>query len=185
MLVEPAGLIADAVGLRSPGLQASRVCRSEYLQRWYLSDWSPPTQLLPPAERRLEPALGLRFQVVVEPSGRSASSGLRAAADAAALASEIGLRDDEALLVEERVEAPVLGRELVQAGQVIFASVTSKETNADASDRFVEISHTVGDASDPTHRALLAANAAILRRLAFPTARRTPSYAAPPTARST
>ncbi len=169
MLVEPAGLIADAVGLRSPGLRASRVCRSKYLQRWYLSDWSPPTRLLPPAERRLEPALGLRFPVVIKPSGRSASSGVRAAADAAALASEIeGYGDDEALLVEERVEGPEYSVEsLVQAGEVIFASVTSKETNADTSDRFVEMSHTVGDASDPTHRDLLAANAAILRRLAF------------------
>jgi hypothetical protein len=168
MLVEPAGLIADALGLRSPGLRASRVCRSKYLQRWYLADWSPPARLIPPGRRRLQP-VGLRFPVVVKPSGRSASSGVRSAPDAEALETAVATyADDEALLVEEQVDGPEYSVEsLVQAGEVIFASVTRKQTNADTTDCFVEISHTVGDTGDPAHRELLHANETIIRDLAF------------------
>ena len=36
VLVEQAGLIADALGLPFPGLRASRTARSKVLQRWYL-----------------------------------------------------------------------------------------------------------------------------------------------------
>ena len=40
-LAEPTGLLCDALQVRSPGLRASRACRSKYLQRWYLPEFSP------------------------------------------------------------------------------------------------------------------------------------------------
>ncbi|WP_316683859.1 hypothetical protein [Streptomyces spongiicola] len=49
--VEPTGLLADALGLRTPGLRATRACRSKYLQRWYLPEFSPVSLTVPPEGR--------------------------------------------------------------------------------------------------------------------------------------
>jgi hypothetical protein len=125
-------------------------------------------RVIPPGRRRRRPD-GLRFPVVVKPSGRSASSGVRSIPDAAALATEIAAYpDDEALLVEEQVDGPEYSVEsLVQGGEVIFSAVTRKQTNMESTNCFVEMSHTVGDPEDPAHADLIRANETVIRRLAF------------------
>lgn len=160
--VEVTGLIADLLGLPSPGLRATRVCRDKHLQRRYLPEWSPRSQLAGSATTASFPA-------IVKPVGREASSGVRRVETPAALAEALTTYDDgEQVLVEELVVGPEVSVEsLVQNGQIIFASVTGKVTTA--SGYFVELGHSVPDTGlDSAQRqAVLDANAAVLRRLEF------------------
>lgn len=168
VLVEQTGLLADALGVRSPGLRATRVCRSKYLQRWYLPEWSPLSMVVPAGRRdALDAAPG--FPAVVKPAARHSSSGVAAVADRAALEQALtAYPDDENVLVEQRVTGPELSVEsLVQDGAIRFASVTAKRTTERWSTRFVETAHSVPDPDRAVGDRLLEANRSVLHRLGF------------------
>jgi hypothetical protein len=169
MLVEPAGIICDRFGLPSPGLRASRVCRSKYLQRFHLGSFGPESLIVPPGRR--DAVVAPRFPLVVKPSGRHASSGVVRCADAAELTAALAeYPDHETVLVERQV----IGREysvesLVQGGKVLFASVTAKRTNESGGRTFVELAHTVPGSVDApgTAGSLIEANRRVLAALDY------------------
>ncbi|MGC5030972.1 ATP-grasp domain-containing protein [Micromonospora sp. DT229] len=144
-LVEPSGLAADMLGLPSPGLRASRACRSKYLQRCYLPELSPPSLTVPAHRRATVDLHALKYPVVVKPTARHASSGVLAANCPEAVADLLGdYPCHETLLIEQRVEGQEFSVEsLVQHGQVRFAAVTRKETTETHGRTFVELSHTI------------------------------------------
>jgi biotin carboxylase len=162
--VEVTGLIADLLGLPSPGLRATRVCRNKHLQRRYLPEWSPRARLTGAGK-----IVVTDFPAIVKPVGREASSGVRRVNSPAALAEALTTYDDgEQVLVEELVTGPEVSVEsLVHNGQILFASVTGKVTTV--SGYFVELGHTVPDTGlDGAQRhAVLDANKSVLQRLAF------------------
>ncbi len=169
MLVEQTGILADMLGLPSPGLRATRVCRSKYLQRAYLSDWSPGVTVIP-GSHRVDPDLGgVRYPAVLKPASRRSSSGVRAVTDSRQLLSCLDeYLPTETLLVEDYVTGQEFSVEtLVQRGRVVFESLTQKRTNEGTNQRFVELSHTVPAPSVPGEKALLAASRAILSQLNF------------------
>ena len=167
ILVEPAGLLADALGLPSPGLRATRVCRSKYLQRWYLPEISPAALLLPPGGRQLAGSWAGGFPAVLKPTGRFASSGVRAVDSPEALGTALaGYPPHESLLVEHRVSGQEYSVEtLVQHGTVVFSSVTRKETTESGADTFVEMSHTQPEVGTPAERTLQDLQRRMLRQL--------------------
>lgn len=168
LLVEPAGLVADALGLPAPGLRATRVARNKYLQRFYLSDWSPASVALPPAARDAARLKDLSWPAVLKPSGRRSSSGVHRVADVAELTARYGdYSDQEVLLVEHLVRGSEYSVEtLVQEGEIVFESATAKVTNERTSSSFVELTHTIPVPRDAAAD-LLSANRSILRRLDF------------------
>ncbi|MGL5859401.1 MAG: ATP-grasp domain-containing protein [Angustibacter sp.] len=161
-MVEPVGLIADALGVPGPGLRATRVCRSKYLQRWYLPRFGPRVTFVDGDLSQV------RFPAVVKPSGRHSSSGVVAVRDADALRTALaGYDANETVLVEERVDGPEYSVEsLVQHGRVIFASVTRKDTTDHDGQYFVELAHTVPNDHPQVTQLVLEANQQILDRLA-------------------
>jgi ATP-grasp domain len=167
MLVEQTGIVADALGLPGPGLRASRVCRSKYLQRLYLQRWAPKAAIIPPSERATPHVDGFEYPAVLKPSGRRSSSGVRAVTSREhLLACLVEYTAQEALLLEEYVHGQEYSVEaLVQRGEVIFDSVTHKVTNEIGTDRFVELGHSVPATGDPGHAALLAAGRDVIARL--------------------
>jgi hypothetical protein len=160
-MVEPTGLIADALGLPGPGLRATRVCRSKYLQRWYLPEFSP---LVAFAGDDLS---HVPFPAVVKPSGRHSSSGVVCVENAAELPAALaGYGEQETVLVEEKVVGPEYSVEsLVQHGKTIFASVTRKDTNDRGGRHFVELAHTVPSDHPHVSELLLDANQRVLDAL--------------------
>ena len=169
MMVEQTGVLADALGLPSPGLRATRACRSKYLQRLLCPDWSPPVLLFPPGDRSARHGDHPGFPAVLKPAGRRSSSGVRRVGSERELD---GILPDypaaETLLLERYVAGPEYSVEaLVQDGRVLFDSVTAKATNEATSERFVELGHSVPAPPGPTTDALLAANRAVLARLGF------------------
>ncbi|MBT0768286.1 ATP-grasp domain-containing protein [Kineosporia sp. J2-2] len=145
VLVEQAGLVADRYGLPGPGLRASRVCRSKVLQRWYLPQYAPGHQVVPPGARAVARLDGLRYPVVVKPVSRHSSSGVVEVADPAACRELLaGYPAHETLLVEERVSGPEFSVEaLVQNGEVVFASATAKRTTESTGGGFTELGHSL------------------------------------------
>ncbi|ETK35465.1 ATP-grasp domain-containing protein [Microbispora sp. ATCC PTA-5024] len=168
-LVEPTGLLADALGLPSPGLRATRACRSKYLQRWYLPEFSPASTVVPPARRRSFDADAVRYPVVVKPTGRHSSSGVETVADAAELRAQFGsYLPHETVLVEEKVAGQEFSVEsLVQDGRLFFASVTRKETTESGTRCFVELAHSVPNDIEGVDDVILDANRRMLEALAF------------------
>ncbi|MEK2495117.1 ATP-grasp domain-containing protein [Kitasatospora purpeofusca] len=169
VLVEPASIIADALGLPGPGARAGRVCRSKYLQRWYLPDLGPFSVTVPAGARdRLTPDC-VRFPAVLKPAGRHSSIGVESIASWDELCRRfVDFPEHETLLVEEFVDGPEFSVEtLVQHGRVLFSSVTRKETTESATRRFVELAHSVPGDHDEVNAELLAANALVLSRLDF------------------
>ncbi|RPF20740.1 ATP-grasp domain-containing protein [Myceligenerans xiligouense] len=144
-LVEPAGLIGDQLALPSPGLRASRVCRSKYLQRYYLAEHSPWSLTLPPEERDRADLATLPYPVVAKPAGRHASSGVLSCRDQEELASALSSYPaHETVLVEQQVQGPEYSVEsLVQNGRPVLSSVTAKRTTEASGRGFVELAHTV------------------------------------------
>ncbi|WP_433499989.1 ATP-grasp domain-containing protein [Sphaerimonospora sp. CA-214678] len=168
-LVEPTGVVADVLGLPSPGLRATRACRSKYLQRLYLPEFSPASCTIPPGARAGFDARDVVFPAVVKPATRHSSSGVWTVHDEAELRARLaGYPEYETLLVEEKVAGPEFSVEsLVQDGKVLFASVTAKRTTASHADTFVELAHTVGDLPGAEREILLDANHRMLERLDF------------------
>lgn len=160
-MVEPTGLIVDALGLPGAGPRASRVCRSKYLQRWYLPEFSPAVAF---AGNDLSQ---VRFPAVVKPSGRHSSCGVVTVDDAQALRAELaGYDGQETVLVEEKISGPEYSVEsLVQHGKILFASVTSKDTNDHAGRYNVELAHTVPSDHPHVSQLLLEANQRVLDAL--------------------
>lgn len=169
MLVEQTGIAADLLGVPSPGLRATRVCRSKYLQRAYLSEWSPRVQVLPAGARTQVPLDELPYPAVLKPAARRSSSGVRRIAGPRELKDALTRYPEaETLLVEEAVEGAEYSVEaLVQQGRTVFASVTEKRTNEAVSDCFVELGHSVPAAGEEATAQLLAANRDIVARLDF------------------
>ncbi|OKK04739.1 hypothetical protein AMK26_15665 [Streptomyces sp. CB03234] len=169
ILVEQAGLVADALGLRSPGLRAGRVCRSKYLQRWYLDEWSPASTVVPASERDAFDPAGVRFPAVVKPAARHSSSGVTAVTGPDELRAALArFGPGENALVEEKVAGQEFSVEaLVQDGKPVFASVTTKETTESVSSSFVELSHSVPCPLPSAVTSLLDANSRMLEALGF------------------
>jgi hypothetical protein len=160
-MVEPTGLIADALGLPGPGLRATRVCRSKYLQRWYLPEFSPRVAFAG------DDLSQVRFPAVVKPSGRHSSSGVVTVNSAQELQARLaGYGEQETVLVEEKIVGQEYSVEsLVQHGKTIFASVTRKDTNDAGGPHFVELAHTVPSDHPHVSDLLLAANQRVLDAL--------------------
>lgn len=171
--VESAAVVADMLGLPSPGLRAARVCRNKYLQRRYLAAWSPASTLVSPGQREEAERSWNRFPVVVKPVGRLASSGVRLVRDPVGLrACLAGYSAAETLLLEERISAPEYSVEsLSRDSTECYAGVTKKKTTEQTSEFFVEMGHTTPSPglSPAGKQRLLAAHAEILRRLDFRT----------------
>lgn len=167
--VEPTGLLADALGLPSPGLRATRVCRNKLLQRWYLPEFSPPSAVIAPAQRAAPDLAGISFPAVVKPVGRHSSSGVHAVSDAGELAARLAaFPPHETLLVEQQVTGQEFSVEsLVQDRQVRFASVTHKVTTDTRTRAFVELAHTIPNGAGELDDVLLDANRRMLAALAF------------------
>jgi ATP-grasp domain-containing protein len=181
VLAEPTGLLCDRLGVPGPGLLASRACRSKYLQRWYAPDLSPRSVVIPAAQRAraiegdcLDPDLAaaiaaVGFPAVVKPASRHSSWGVLTVFDLAELKHELAsYRSHEIVLVEERVAGQEYSVEsLVQQGEVVFASVTRKETTQSNDRTFVELAHTVPEHQPEIVGQLLTVNEVLLRRLRF------------------
>ncbi|MEV6209042.1 ATP-grasp domain-containing protein [Kitasatospora sp. NPDC051914] len=167
--VEPTGLLTDALGLRTPGLRATRVCRSKYLQRWYLPEFSPVSVTVPADERGAFDPDEVRYPVVVKPASRHSSSGVETVEDRAALLTLLGSYPaHETVLVEEKVVGQEYSVEsLVQDGRIIFSSVTRKSTTDSHARTFVELSHTVPSDRPEADGPLLDANRRMLEALGF------------------
>ncbi|MFD3700110.1 acetyl-CoA carboxylase biotin carboxylase subunit family protein [Streptomyces sp. NPDC058646] len=168
-LVEQTGLLCDALGLPGPGLRATRVCRSKYLQRWYLEEFGPACLVVPPGAREDADLASLTYPVVVKPATRHSSSGVIAVDDAAALRELVlGYPEHETLLVEQKVTGQEYSVEtLVQHGEPVFTSVTRKETTESGAQTFVELAHSVPNARTGADAVLLDANRRMLDALGF------------------
>lgn len=167
--VEPTGLVADALGLRTPGLRATRACRSKYLQRFYLPEFGPASVVLPPDGRAALDPEAVRFPAVVKPASRHSSSGVETVGDPDTL---LALLDTypahETVLVEEKVQGQEYSVEsLVQDGRIVFASATRKDTTDSHARTFVELAHTVPNDRPDEDAVLLAANRRMLEQLDF------------------
>ncbi len=172
VLVEQAGLIADALGLPFPGLRASRTARSKVLQRWYLREWSPPSRIMSPANRHALADLNIRFPAVVKPASRHSSSGVLSYSSMEVLQDGIeGYPAYETILIEDRVIGQEFSVEsLVQAGDIVFDSVTRKESTESAASHvstFVELAHSVPSLPSDVDAVLIEESRRVLRRLDF------------------
>jgi hypothetical protein len=168
-LVEPTGLVADGLGVPTPGLRATRACRSKYLQRWYLPEFSPGCLVVPPGRREAFEADRVAYPAIVKPASRHSSSGVTTVRDEPELREQLrSYPDFETVLVEDRVSGAEYSVEsLVQDGKVIFSSATEKTTTESRGGAFVELAHTVPCPQDDVQRILLDANDRMLRELAF------------------
>ena len=108
------------------------------------------------------------FPAVVKPASRHSSWGVVAVRDLAELGRALAdFHDHEIVLVEELVAGQEYSVEsLVQHGSIVFASATTKETQANGR-TFVELSHSVPEPRPELCELLLAANAELLARLRF------------------
>ncbi|MFD2421791.1 ATP-grasp domain-containing protein [Amycolatopsis pigmentata] len=168
-LAEPTGLLCDGLGVPSPGLRASRACRSKYLQRWYVPELSPRSLTIPTGQRDSADLHAVTYPAVVKPAARASSSGVETVLDETELRERIAhYPDHEVVLVEQKVMGPEYSVEsLVQHGRVLFASPTTKETTDSHARTFVELAHSVPTPDQDVHDRLLKANEILLERLGF------------------
>ncbi|MBC6451073.1 ATP-grasp domain-containing protein [Actinokineospora xionganensis] len=168
--VEPVGVVADCLGVPGAGSAASRISRNKMLQRTALPDFSPAFQVVTPADRTSPIAPDMTFPVVVKPVARFSSLGVRQVHKAEDLPGVLATYpEDETVLVESRVVGPEFSVEaLTQNGEVLWSGVTAKRTNESGGIFFTEMGHTSpAELSDADERALVEANAKVLRRLGF------------------
>jgi biotin carboxylase len=168
-LVEATGLLADAFGLPSPGLRATRACRSKYLQRWYLREFSPLSFVVAAASRDSFDWGSVEFPAVVKPASRHSSSGVMMVENPAELLEQVATYPGhEVILVEKKVVGQEFSVEsLVQNRKAILASVTRKETTESSGRTFVELSHSVPHTHGEEYEVLVTANQRMLELLAF------------------
>jgi ATP-grasp domain len=172
--VEAAATAHDLLGLPGPGIRASRICRNKYLQRLYLSRWSPRSMLL---SRRsaleAREAFAAFYPLVVKPLTLYSSKGVRLITDEHMLEDIIaGFAPETQMLLEERVTGQEFSVEtIVVKGKPVYASITRKGTNEGSSPYFVEIAHTVpapGLSTVQTDQ-ILGVNTAVIGELSFGT----------------
>ncbi|MEV6447557.1 MFS transporter [Amycolatopsis sp. NPDC051716] len=168
VFVDPAGALAEALGLPGTGAWAARVCRDKVMQRVILRDHGPVSRAFAPHQR--DAVKSDVYPCVVKPAGRMFSSGVFRVADEAELRAALTeYGPEETILVEELVSGPEFSVEaLVHHGEVVWSGVTGKLTNEDNSRYFTEIGHT-SPAAIPLaeSNALVEANTAILKALRF------------------
>lgn len=169
--VEAAAVLADLLGLPGPGWRAAHVSRDKVLQRVLFADLSPGSRPVLPDQRDRLPVGRLRYPAVVKPSGRWGSLGVLEVMTPADLRRVVSSYPaQETLLVEDRVDGPEFSVEaLVQRGQVLWTGITRKATNEANSNFFTETGQ-ISPADGLTaaeERALLAASAEVIRRLAL------------------
>lgn len=168
--VEPAGITAHCLGLPGAGAGASRLARNKLLQRTALPELSPRVRVVTAAERNSVDPATVDFPVVVKPVGRFSSLGVYRVDDGARLAEVLGSYDPgELVLIEQLVTGPEFSVEsLVQHGEVCWSGITAKQTNESGGTSFTEVGHTSpAELSDVDEKALLQANAEVLRRIGF------------------
>lgn len=168
VFVEPAGVLADCLGLPGAGSAASVICRNKLLQRTAASAYAPRWQVVPVAERASFALSAVAFPAVVKPAGRFYSSGVRQVSDQAQLTAALAqFGEDEISLVESRVPGREFSVEaLVQHGKVLWSGVTGKETNEHEGPYFTELSHTSPALiSEDEEAALVEANTEVLHRV--------------------
>lgn len=169
MLVEIAGFVADFLGVPSPGLRASMVCRNKHLQRLYLDEWSPKYVCIEPNRRNEIIQSFKSFPAVLKPVGRHSKSGIQLINDSEMLCYQLkNYPKDELLLLEEQVHGREFSIEtLIQQGKIIFQNITQKADNESNSLYFIEMGHTVPacNLNSAETENLLKANQAILNRL--------------------
>ncbi|MFF8789287.1 ATP-grasp domain-containing protein [Streptomyces sp. NPDC015125] len=174
VFVEPAGALAEALGLPGPGAHAARVCRHKVLQRLAAPGLAPRWTMLGRAGQAAAVAASWQeFPAVLKPAGRMSSSGVRSVDDTAELHAELAhYPPDEMLLLEERVHGPEFSVEtLVHEGDILWSGVTGKNTNENGTRYFTETGHTspaVG-LTPAEESLLLEANASLLRAISFGT----------------
>ncbi|AZM56026.1 carboxylase [Streptomyces sp. WAC 01529] len=174
VFVEPAGALAEVLGLPGPGAHAARVCRHKVLQRLAAPELAPHWAMLGRAGQAAAVADEWQdFPAVLKPAGRMSSSGVRSVADSAELRAELAqYPPDEMLLLEERVRGAEFSVEtLVYEGEVLWSGITGKNTNEDGTRYFTETGHTspAPGLSAAEEDRLLAANASLLRSIGFRT----------------
>lgn len=168
VFVEPAGVLADCLGLPGAGSAASVICRNKLLQRTAAPRYAPRWQVVPVAERSSFTLPADAFPAVVKPAGRFYSSGVRQVTDQEQLGSALAqFGADEISLVESRVRGREFSVEaLVQRGEVLWSGVTGKETNEHEGPYFTELSHTSPAAIEADEEAaLVGANSEVLHRV--------------------
>ena len=168
VFVDPAAVLAEALGLPSPGPWAARICRDKVMQRVVLQAHGPSWRAFAPHNRHN--ATSDVYPCVVKPAGRMFSSGVfRVSNEAELRAALTAYGPDETILVEELVTGPEFSVEaLVHRGELVWSGVTAKITNEDSSPYFTEIGHTSpAKLPLPESDALIAANAAVLKALRF------------------
>ncbi|WP_139488154.1 ATP-grasp domain-containing protein [Brevibacillus dissolubilis] len=169
VFVEAAGMVADFLGVPTPGLRASIVCRNKHLQRIYLEEWSPSFVSITPDKRSEVLHTFDAFPAVLKPVGRHSKSGIQLITDQAMLAQQLPTYPaDEVLLLEAQIHGREFSVEtIVQGGQILFENITQKAAIDRSSLYFIEMGHTVPAANltEQETQTLLAANRAILDRL--------------------
>ena len=123
------------------------------------------------------------FPAVVKPASRTSSWGVVAVRDLAELGRALAdFHDHEIVLVEELVAGQEYSVEsLVQHGSIVFASATTKETQANGR-TFVELSHSVPEPRPELCELLLPPTPSCWPGSGSPTASPTPNGGSPMTA---
>ncbi|MCX2829633.1 ATP-grasp domain-containing protein [Bacillus pseudomycoides] len=171
--VEILGLVADYLGLPSPGLRASQVCRNKFLQRLYFDKWSPSYVCLTPEQRNEVTAIrDQSFPAILKPISREGSSGvLRVNSQGEMMqALEQEYASDETVLIEQYIRGREYSVEtLIQNKKIIFSCPTQKRTNELKGNCFVEMAHTVPAANlkEEEYQKLLDINREIVKKLNF------------------
>lgn len=165
--VEAAAALAEALGLPGPGWSAAAASRNKLLQRYRLPEFSPRWRVIHPEARATVGDLDWGGALVVKPTGRMSSSGVREVSTVDSLVDVVAdYPAGETLLVERRVVGPEYSVEsLVQGGEIRWSGITAKRTNEGVT-AFVEMAHVV-PADLPSGRAdeLRKVNAEVVRRL--------------------
>jgi hypothetical protein len=168
--VEAAGTLAETLGLPGPGTHAAHVSRHKMLQRLAVPALSPRWTALE-SDTAVDHDTWLGFPAVLKPVGRMCSSGVREVSSLSELAEVLpGYPLGEPLLLEERVMGPEFSVEaLVACGSVVWAGITAKRTNEEATCFFTETGHTspAPGLSGESEEQLLAANRLVLEAIHF------------------
>jgi biotin carboxylase len=164
VFVESAGVLAHTLGLPGPGALASRIARDKLLQRMAIPELAPHWSIATAQSTITGPAL-------LKPTGRMSSSGVQRITPTDRIADLLGeYPPHETVLLEELVEGQEYSVEsLVHNGDLVWAGITSKNTNEDSSRFFTEMGH-VSPAPGLTAQEqdiLLTANRTVLERLQF------------------
>lgn len=154
-LVWGVAVLAEMLGLPSPGMRAACVASDKYLQRSFLSQMSPPHELL---TAQAGPASFDAYPAAIKPTARHGGSGIQLIGSAAKLGGLLDAAVTESFLIEAFVEGiDVSVESLVHNGTVMFENVT-EEADGGPADFFLELGYTM-----PAARLDQESTAAVLR----------------------